>query len=124
MSLYVPHSIRIRIPGATEVAILGDFNNWHSNAHPLLNVGQGTWERILDLPPGKHRYAFFAIVAGEGGQPQTKVIGNGAVLYVPEDPEQTVSIQAHGALAFRREIEKESRTVHTSRLRPLLREVA
>ena len=61
MKVYIPHTIRIRLPHARQVSVVGDFNNWHSSAHPLVQVGPDLWERIVDLPPGKHRYAFFVI---------------------------------------------------------------
>ncbi len=104
MNVLVPHTIRIRVPSARHVAILGDFNNWHSNAHPLVQVGADLWERIIDLPPGKHRYAFFVIDDVEDRDLRTRVIGNGSVLWVPENSAQSLSITAHPSLALRREL--------------------
>jgi 1,4-alpha-glucan branching enzyme len=103
MKAYVPHTIRVRIPGAREVSLVGDFNNWHTNAHPLVQVGPGLWERIVDLPSGKHRYAFFVIDdVGNGEGLKTRVVGNGAVLWVPENPEQSVSVTSHPGMALQR----------------------
>src|SRR4051794_5645186 len=100
MHLLIPHTIRIRIPNARQVSIVGDFNNWHSNAHPLVQIAPGLWERIVDLPAGKNRYAFFVLddVPAQEGALRTRVIGNGAVLWVPENPEHSFSITAHPSL--------------------------
>ena len=31
-------------PNATEIALIGDFNNWNRNSHKLKNIGEGIWE--------------------------------------------------------------------------------
>ena len=91
MPSFIPHTIRIRIPNARQVAIIGDFNNWHSNDDPLVEVAPGLWERVVDLPVGKHRYAFF-VIDDAADAIRTRIVGNGSVLRVPEDPEQSFSI--------------------------------
>ncbi len=113
MDTLIPHTIRIRIPGARHVSLIGDFNNWHSSAHPLVQVGEDVWERIVDLRVGKHRYAFFVIddVAVTGGSLRSRVVANGAVLWVPASLDQAVSIIAHPALAIRRGEETPGRLV-------------
>lgn len=35
-------------PGAREVALAGDFNNWNWDSHPLMHLGNGNW--VLFLP--------------------------------------------------------------------------
>ena len=97
MSTLIAHTIRIRIPQAQHVALIGDFNNWHSNADPLLQVAPGLWERAVSLPAGKHRYAFFVVedLRKTNGVLRTRVEGNGAVLWVPENPEQAVSVTSY-----------------------------
>ena len=107
MSTYIPHTIRIRLPNARHVAVVGDFNNWHTSAHPLVEVAPGAWERIIDLPAGKHRYAFFVLedseaenAGGPEGSLRSRIIANGSVLWVSGDTEQAVSITAHTALAI------------------------
>jgi 1,4-alpha-glucan branching enzyme len=104
MKNYIPHTIRLRLTGARHVAVVGDFNNWHSNAHPLVQVAPDLWERIVDLPPGKHRYAFFVIddLNASGGSVKSRVVANGAVLWVPEDPANSLSITAHPGLTLHR----------------------
>jgi hypothetical protein len=113
MTTYVPHTIRIHIPHAHHVAVVGDFNNWHSSAHPLVQVAPDLWERIVDLPAGKHRYAFFVIddTALTGGSVRSHIVANGAVLWVPEFLNQAVSIIAHPARAVGRREETPERLV-------------
>ena len=111
MTTYIPHTIRIRIPNARHVAVVGDFNNWHTSAHPLVEVAPGAWERIIDLPAGKHRYAFF-VLEDAGTEHlldvnplfrstlRSRIIANGSVLWVSDNPDHAVSITAHPALAL------------------------
>ncbi len=40
----------------TSVSIVGDFNNWESGLHPLVEVSPGVWEADLPLPVGHHIY--------------------------------------------------------------------
>ena len=112
MKVYIPHTIRIRLPHARQVSVVGDFNNWHSSAHPLVQVGPDLWERFVDLPPGKHRYAFFVIddLVASAGAVKSRVVGNGAVLWVPENPQQSLAVTAHPALSLAR-VEASNRLV-------------
>jgi hypothetical protein len=46
-------------PGASTVAVVGDFNDWDPNATPLAAApAGGVWTAVVVLPPGRHRYAF------------------------------------------------------------------
>jgi hypothetical protein len=49
-------------PKARRVAVVGDFNDWDIAATPLTLSG-GVWSRQLDVPFGRHDYAF--VVDGE-----------------------------------------------------------
>ncbi|MGN6368294.1 MAG: glycogen-binding domain-containing protein [Phycisphaerae bacterium] len=112
MTTYIPHTIRIHLPDARHVALVGDFNNWHTAAHPLVEVAPGLWERIIDLPAGKHRYAFFVLEDNrverllDASNPsdnrplRSRVVANGSVLWVSENPQNAVSITPHPALAL------------------------
>jgi 1,4-alpha-glucan branching enzyme len=102
MKVYVPHTLRVQIPKASYVAVVGDFNNWHSNAHPLVQIGPESWGRIVDLPVGRHRYAYFVIEDAEDGSIRSRLLGEGSILCVPERPEKSVQVSAHPALALRR----------------------
>lgn len=42
---------------AAHVAVVGDFNNWNSRAHPLVRNGV-SWETSQALKPGRYRYKF------------------------------------------------------------------
>jgi hypothetical protein len=45
--------------GAEGVALVGDFNGWDERATPMLRPqGNGAWSAQVELPPGRHVYAF------------------------------------------------------------------
>jgi len=46
-------------PDATKVALVGSFNNWSIDKHPMHSNGDGTWKKIAMLPPGTHEYKFW-----------------------------------------------------------------
>lgn len=51
-------------PGASEVALVGDFNAWSREATRLAPTGSaGVWSVSIPLQPGRHEYAF--VVDGE-----------------------------------------------------------
>ena len=44
---------------ATDVRIVGDFNDWDARATPLRRTGSGgVWSVVVPLAPGRHVYAF------------------------------------------------------------------
>jgi hypothetical protein len=46
-------------PGASSVAVVGDFNRWDVNADQLRPAGaDGVWSASVPLTPGRHEYAF------------------------------------------------------------------
>jgi hypothetical protein len=49
-------------PQAHRVAVVGDFNDWDTTAAPLV-AKEGVWSREMDVPYGRHDYAF--VVDGE-----------------------------------------------------------
>lgn len=55
--------ITFQHPGATRVFIAGTFNDWSTDATPLLNAGDNSWAVDITLPPGHHEYRF--VVDGE-----------------------------------------------------------
>ncbi len=95
MKVYVPHTLRTRIPNANYVAVVGDFNNWHSNAHPMVQIGPESWGRIVDLPVGTHRYAYFVIEDAADGSIRSRMVGQGSLLCVGEKAEQSVQVSAY-----------------------------
>ena len=47
-------------PTATAVAIAGTFNDWKPAVTPMMMLSDGTWAKVLSLPPGKYEYLFVA----------------------------------------------------------------
>ncbi len=52
-------------PGAKHVSVIGDFNNWEPNAHPMKRQPDGAWMVQVQLSHGHHQYVFWV-----DGQPQ------------------------------------------------------
>ena len=49
----------IAAPGASTVALVGDFNAWNVGATPLqATEREGVWTVTVPLPAGRHEYAF------------------------------------------------------------------
>jgi hypothetical protein len=49
-------------PTARQVSVVGDFNDWDPQATPMVVAG-GVWSREVEVPVGRHDYAF--LVDGE-----------------------------------------------------------
>ena len=45
-------------PSASQVHIVGDFNDWDSEASPLQRMDQGVWTITIPLAPGRYQYTF------------------------------------------------------------------
>ncbi len=45
-------------PEARHVSLIGDFNNWEPNAHPMTRMPDGGWHIQLPLNSGHHQYLF------------------------------------------------------------------
>ena len=44
---------------AKSVAVVGDFNAWDGSATQLVrDSASGVWSAVVDVPPGRHVYAF------------------------------------------------------------------
>jgi len=52
--------VRFALKAATakEVLLIGDFNQWNPDSHPMKNKGQGEWEKTAMLAPGRYEYKF------------------------------------------------------------------
>jgi 1,4-alpha-glucan branching enzyme len=46
-------------PHAKHVSIVGDFNDWHPNAHPMKRQPDGAWIIQVQLSHGHHLYLFY-----------------------------------------------------------------
>ena len=46
-------------PGAANVSLVGDFNDWDATRTPMRRTsGDGLWTAIVALEPGRYRYAY------------------------------------------------------------------
>jgi len=69
-------------PHASNVAVVGDFNNWDAKATPMTRTKTGgTWSVAIQLPPGRHVYAF--VVNGANGS--TQWVADPTAPLAPED---------------------------------------
>jgi hypothetical protein len=48
----------LHAPGARQVTVVGDFNDWNPTAHPLEYQGNGMWVAELPLAMGRYGYNF------------------------------------------------------------------
>lgn len=54
----LPVPFIFRRPGATRVAVAGDFNGWNPSATRLVPSANGVWTATAWLSPGRHAYMF------------------------------------------------------------------
>ncbi len=76
-------------PGARRVSVIGDFNDWRPNAHPLRRrETSGVWEGTVPAAGVGHRYKY-RVVSGDGEH-----IGDKAdpLAFATEQPPRTASI--------------------------------
>jgi anti-sigma B factor antagonist len=43
-------------PGAERLAVVGSFNGWDPQAHPMTKTAAGDWAVVVHLPPGRYLY--------------------------------------------------------------------
>lgn len=53
-----PAIFSLYAPEAARVSLAGDFNAWSPDDCPLEKSSEGTWERAVVLPAGRHEYKF------------------------------------------------------------------
>jgi 1,4-alpha-glucan branching enzyme len=58
-----PQQFAITAPGATRVALVGDFTHWQEKPIAMKPLGGGVWKAQVSLPPGTYHYRF--LVDGE-----------------------------------------------------------
>ena len=49
----------LALPGASEVSLIGSFNNWDPAATPMKRDEAGVWRAALVLKPGRYPYKFY-----------------------------------------------------------------
>lgn len=45
-------------PQAKQVALVGDFNDWRPDTHPMIRQADGSWHIVIPLNHGHHHYQF------------------------------------------------------------------
>ncbi len=49
------------LDGVTSLSLVGDFNNWSINEHPLTQAADGSWSVAVTISAGKqYQYRYFA----------------------------------------------------------------
>ena len=66
----IPVRFVFQAPGASRVAVTGEFANWDPNGVAMKQTSQGTWMAEIVLPAGLHHYAF--VVDGTRWAPDPK----------------------------------------------------
>lgn len=46
-------------PHARQVSLVGDFNAWDPDIHPMKKDAEGLWQKTVVLAPGTYEYKFF-----------------------------------------------------------------
>jgi 1,4-alpha-glucan branching enzyme len=46
-------------PGASNVAVSGDFNGWSNNAMTMEQLEDGWWQAVAPLAKGEYRFRYF-----------------------------------------------------------------
>lgn len=55
----IPADFRLTAPDAKRVSVVGTFNGWDPQTHPLRGPDRnGVWSLSLPLPSGRYRYLF------------------------------------------------------------------
>ena len=61
-------------PGAKEMHLIGDFNHWNRESHPMQRLDNGNWEITLGKRSGlKHLGKYKVTVTGEDGQQHDRI---------------------------------------------------
>ena len=55
----IPVNFVFRAPSAKKVAVVGDFNGWRKEAHPMKRRADGSWGAQILLAHGHHQYLFW-----------------------------------------------------------------
>jgi len=53
-----PTNFTYLAPQAKHVSVIGDFNNWSPNAHPMKRQPDGGWTTQVPLTHGHHQYLY------------------------------------------------------------------
>jgi 1,4-alpha-glucan branching enzyme len=53
----------LEAPMAKEVVLMADFNKWDRKVHPMKKDNNGSWSKMVIVPPGRYEYKY--LVDGE-----------------------------------------------------------
>jgi 1,4-alpha-glucan branching enzyme len=51
-------SFILDVPDALYVSVLGDFNGWNEDAHPMTRSRDGLWKSEVKLDPGEYQFRY------------------------------------------------------------------
>ena len=57
-NMYKPINFFCVAPEAETVSVVGDFNEWRANLHPMERQADGSWHLRVPLHHGHHHYHF------------------------------------------------------------------
>ena len=77
--------VREWLPGAREVSLIGDFNEWRKDAHPLTRGESGLWTIVLPANALMHGDLYKLHITGADGSVRDRIPA--AVQRVVQDPE-------------------------------------
>ena len=73
----IPVNFLVVAPAAKKVSVVGDFNDWHPEEHPMKRRADGSWGTQISLAHGHHQYRFW--VDGEQKlDPRAQGVGRNA----------------------------------------------
>ena len=49
----------LEMPSAEQVILMGDFNQWNPNSHPMRKDENGIWRKTVMILPGRYEYRFW-----------------------------------------------------------------
>ena len=49
----------LEMPAAEQVILMGDFNQWNPNTHPMRKDDKGVWRKTVMILPGRYEYRFW-----------------------------------------------------------------
>ena len=74
-------------PDATQVSLVGDFNDWQPAANPMQRQPEGYWTARVELAHGHHQYCFLV-----DGQPVLDPRASGRALNQRNEPVSLIAI--------------------------------
>ena len=49
----------LEMPAAQQVILMGDFNQWNPETHPMRKDAKGIWRKTVMIFPGRYEYRFW-----------------------------------------------------------------